>query len=376
MAETHATSVQVKAGEVIVQRLFQVSFSIDLAKVEGLWADRSGERASRTKLANTPAKAVAFDVPPVLLSLGLVEFPVESETIRASAVARLYDFGVIAISLRVPVTDSPWDGYVSLINALDREMGCGEHELWRSLLDKVREPLTTTIIRPFDSDLQEEYLLAIVQEWDSPVDVSSLPERPELIPLLSGESRPLSEGAKKDLLRYKGSYFEDDLVVLTWDRAFVCEPRGDSDVVEVLEMANAQLLEFRYYDELLDDELPRMYDLVEETQRATSILSARKFSQLARKLYTLVAEVTELTERVDNALQVTEDVYLARVYTMAVDSFRVKPVSAAVDRKLSIIKDTYTALFDEASGKRAEWLEIAIVILIIFEVILALLWHI
>ncbi len=52
---------------------------------------------------------------------------------------------------------------------------------------------------------------------------------------------------------------------------------------------------------------------------------ARKFSQLARKLYTLVAEVTELTERVDNALQVTEDVYLARVYTMAVDSFRVKP---------------------------------------------------
>ncbi len=335
MAETHATSVQVKAGEVIAQRLFQVSFSIDLAKVEGLWADRSGEKASRTKLANTPPKAVAFDVPPVLLSLGPVKFSVENTKIRANAVARLYDFGVIAISLRVPVKDSPWDGYVALINALDREMGCGEHDIWRSLLDKVRGPVAPAIIRPFASDLQEEYLLAIVQEWDSPVDVASLPERPELIPLLSGESRPLSEGAKKDLLRYKGSYFADDLVVLTWDRAFVCEPRGDSDVVEVLEMANAQLLEFRYYDELLDDELPRMYDLVEETQRATSILSARKFSQLARKLYTLVAEVTELTERVDNALQVTEDVYLARVYTMAVDSFRVKrsaPPSTASSR--------------------------------------------
>ncbi len=53
MADTYATSVQVKAGEVIAQRLFQVSFSIDLATVEGLWADRSGEKASRTKLANT-----------------------------------------------------------------------------------------------------------------------------------------------------------------------------------------------------------------------------------------------------------------------------------------------------------------------------------
>ena len=375
MAETPATSVQVKAGEVIVQRLFQVSFSIDLAKVEGLWADRSGEKASRTKLANTPAKAVAFDVPPVLLSLGPVEFPVGSETVRANAVARLYDFGVIAISLRVPVKDSPWAGYVTLINALDREMGCGEHEIWRSLLDKVRAPVAPAIIRPFASDLQEEYLLAIVQEWGSPVEVASLPERPELIPLLSGESRPLSEGARKDLLRYKGSYFEDDLVVLTWDRAFVCEPRGDSDVVEVLEMANAQLLEFRYYDELLDAELPRMYDLVEGTQRAAWLFASRRFAGLARRLYALVAEVTELTERVDNALQVTEDVYLARVYAAALDLFRVHTVSAAVDRKLAIVRDTYTALYDEASSGRAALMEAAVVALICIEVALALWRH-
>ena len=41
---------------------------------------------------------------------------------------------------------------------------------------------------------------------------------------------------------------------------------------------------------------------------------ARRFADLARRLYTMVAEVTELTEKVDNALQVTEDVYLARIY--------------------------------------------------------------
>jgi hypothetical protein len=34
----------------------------------------------------------------------------------------------------------------------------------------------------------------------------------------------------------------------------------------VLEVANAQLLEMRYYDELLDDEFPRMYGLVEATR--------------------------------------------------------------------------------------------------------------
>ena len=71
-------------------------------------------------------------------------------------------------------------------------------------------------------------------------------------------------GARQDLLRQRFSYYTDDLVALTWDRAFIYEPRGDSDVMDVLEVANAQLLEMRYYDELqddelLDDELPRMY---------------------------------------------------------------------------------------------------------------------
>jgi hypothetical protein len=158
--------------------------------------------------------------------------------------------------------------------------------------------------------------------------------------------------------------------VLTWDRAFVYEPRRDTDVADVIEVANAQLLEMRYYDELLDDELPRMYDLVEATRRLS--FAPRRFAQLARRLYGLVAEVTELTEKVDNALQVTEDVYLARVYASALELFRVKLVSAAVDRKLAIIRDTYAALYDEAASVRAGLMEAAVVLLIVVEIVLAL----
>ena len=166
----------------------------------------------------------------------------------------------------------------------------------------------------------------------------------DLAGLLSGETRALSEGARRDLLAHSYSYFADDLVVLTWDRAFVYEPRGDSDVADVIEVANAQLVELRYYDTLLDEELPRMYDRVEEARGAVSLLAARRFAHLARGLYRLVAETTELTEKVDNALQVTEDVYLARVYTAALGLFRVPSLSTSVDRKLAIIRDTYAAL--------------------------------
>jgi len=161
--------------------------------------------------------------------------------------------------------------------------------------------------------------------------------------------------------------------VLTWDRAFIYEPRDDSDVMDVLDVANAQFLEMRYYDQLLDAELPRMYDLVEAMQRTRPLLSSRRFADLARRLYSLVAEVTELREKVDNALQVTEDVYLARIYTAALELFRVASISAAVDHKLAIIRDTYAALYEEASARRAALMEAAIVILIVAEIVLALL---
>jgi uncharacterized Rmd1/YagE family protein len=88
-----------------------------------------------------------------------------------------------------------------------------------------------------------------------------------------------------------------------------------------------------------------------------------------------VAEVTQLTEKVDNALQVTEDVYLARVYSAALGLFKVSTLSASVDRKLAIIRDTYAALYAEASSQRSELLEITIVVLIVLEIAVTLALH-
>jgi len=42
-----------------------------------------------------------------------------------------------------------------------------------------------------------------------------------------------------------------------------------------------------------------------------------------------------------------------------------------VDRKLAIIRDTYTALHDEGAARRAELLELLITVLIVIEVVLA-----
>ena len=363
----------VRQGAILAYRLFDVAFEIDLPKAEAAWARNTRTTASRGRLTATPPQAMAFGVPPVQLVLDPIPLTLAGATLEAGVTARLYDFGVVSLALRVPVTDQPWSGFVALMDAT--EAATRDPAVWRDLLAVVRRGIGEALLRPSAQPVEEDYVIGIVRGFDEPLTAEALLQRVDFVPLLSGEQRPLSEGARRDLLQHRYSYYTDDLVVLAWNRAFILEPGTDTDVVDVLEVANAQLLEMRYYDELLDAELPRMYDLVEATHRGRTWLGARRYADLARRLYLLVAEVTELTEKTDNALQVIEDVYLARVYAAALDMFRVRTVSAAVDRKLSIIRDTYTALYDEASSRRAELMEIIIIVLISMEVVMGLMRH-
>jgi hypothetical protein len=370
--------LQVVAGTVIALRLFDVADSIDLASAETLWGQQQrpdGPRSpgSRGRLVSTPPKAVAFGVAPLDIALEPVLVRMDNADVWAGATARLYDFGVTRLALHFTADALPWSDFTKRVIAVDRSVGpAADSMIWRTMLDHLCLTIARALLRPTPDRLEEDYLVATVRAFDEAPDAEALLQRIDLIPLLSGEERPLSESARRDLSRQRFSYYADDLVVLTWDRAFIYEPRGDSDVMDVLDVANAQLLEMRYYDQLLDAELPNMYNLVQRMQRTRPLLGSRRFADLARRLYTLVAEVTELREKVDNALQVTEDVYLARIYTAAHDLFRVASVNAAVDRKLAIIRDTYTALYDEASSGRAALMEAAIVVLIVVEIVLAI----
>jgi hypothetical protein len=139
----------------------------------------------------------------------------------------------------------------------------------------------------------------------------------------------------------------------------------------ILEFANAQLLELRYYDALLDAELPRMYERVASARTGIRAFRNRKLNSVLGNLQQTVADSTEIVERVENSLKVTDDVYLARVYASALEIFRGRVWRAGIDRKLSIIRDTYGMLNDEAQAARSEVLEIAIVVLILAEMLLA-----
>ncbi|HEX3991378.1 MAG TPA: hypothetical protein VHX39_09425, partial [Acetobacteraceae bacterium] len=261
--------LRIVSGTVIACRLFDIADSIDLAKAEALWGQQPRASITRGRLVTAPSKAVAFGVAPLDIPLEPVQLQLDGTDLWAGATARLYDFGVTRLALHVPADRLSWSGFTRRLISVDRHVGpTAGAAVWTRLLDHVRQTFADAMLRPTQEALEEDYLIGMVRAFDEAPDAEALLRRIDLVPLLSGETRPLSDGARQDLLRQRFSWYRDDLVVITWDRAFIYEPRDDSDVMDVLDVANAQLLEMRYYDQLLDAELPKMYDLVQAMQRS------------------------------------------------------------------------------------------------------------
>ncbi len=95
-------TLDVVSGSIIAYRLFDVAYAIDLSRAEAVWARKVRTGSTRLRLSATPAKAVAFGVPPVALALDSLALTLGSTSVQAAVTARLYDFGVVSIALRVP----------------------------------------------------------------------------------------------------------------------------------------------------------------------------------------------------------------------------------------------------------------------------------
>jgi hypothetical protein len=188
-----------------------------------------------------------------------------------------------------------------------------------------------------------------------------------------GEPKP-GEAVVKELSPYTFSYSDYDLVIINWDNALVMEPSGVMDIPDLLEFANAQLLELRVYDQLLDRELDTIYSTVSKKAPA-SIWKVHHYQSLATKVMKTFTELMYITEKVDNSLKVTDDVYYAKVYGAAIELFKVKTWTSSIRKKFDIASQTYTMLTQAISNRRNELLELVIIILIAIEIVFFVLWE-
>ncbi len=360
------------AGSAIVYRLHDVGYAIDLDRTRSLLASSDAER---TRPGRGEAEAIQIENPPIGVTLGSAPVLIEDEIRAVEISARIFDFGVCALRATIGAPDGvSWDAFGALGAAADSSTELSE--LMDRELGRLIELLGPAIERPGLAPVTESYVVFRVTRFADgegrPADPAILTDE-HLVSLLLNERDELSAGARRELLPHRFSYYTNELTVLTWDNALVIEPRPhDHDVEYILEFANAQLLELRFYDAVLDRELPRMYDRAAVARRRRFLPMIGRFSPVLAEMNTQVADITETVERVDNALKVTDDVHLARIYGAALELFREAAWRRGIDRKLGIMRETYAMLNDESQAARSEILEMAIVLLIVAELVLGL----
>jgi hypothetical protein len=188
--------------------------------------------------------------------------------------------------------------------------------------------------------------------------------------LLRGEADPLSVQERDEVLRHRLSYLAGDLVVPSWNGAFVYDTEaGLPGALEILEFANSQLLQYRYYDAQLDRELTRIYARLQQTHWYEPWIG-RRYTAAARELHAVFIDVNELTDRTENALKLVGDVYAARLLGLAAARLGLGAWKDAVKDKLKTLDDIYRFAVDQTAMDRGEILEAAIVFILVLELVL------
>jgi len=348
-------------GSVLVFIQFDVCEEIRLDKLRDIF----GARTVQAPSFKHPAPGyVRYKRPPVVEP---VEPLVLDSGERLDGQIKYYDYGVVSVVFELPFSGD-WD---TLVRLASRWVWDTDFTSFASLIvTKKLELAAPAMVKPYREWLHEDYFIFHVREVAGSPSASELlaTEGQRISQIVRGETMQLSEGERQEILQSRISYYPNDLAVIGWNAAFVYDTiTGAETAIQLLEYANSQLLEFRHYDELLTRQLEGVYEFLEHG--GTGVLTRWKTARQASKLHTVLLEVTELTERVDNAIKFLSDMFSARLYKLAASKVGVPDYKDLVNQKVQTAEQLYRFMVDQFHQSRAFVLELMVVIILIIDLI-------
>lgn len=349
------------AGKLVIYRIYDLAHEVNFAEASGK-LNKLGPTSKYT--LKRPSKDFLYGDPPLVLSQGDVLF----EGTKAQMITKIWSYGAVSFSLSIDC-----EAYSE--NDEDRtkliqwfSFWCESEAIDHFLKTKIQELLSllgNSLKKPEVWDQEEDYNIFLANPdykpkdfWEKDNFVYQFLSKEENIPLSEAMISPIKESSL--------SYGPNDLVVIDWDSAFVLARTDSEDICDVIELANVQLLELRYFDDLLDKKLSGLYRQVVE--KRPSIFNST-IALLARDASQLYLETSEVVERIENSLKVVGDIYFARLYRLSLKRLQVPQWQATVDQKLKNLQDVSQMYMGELHTRRGHFMEIIIIVLIAIEVV-------
>ncbi|MGC8544452.1 MAG: hypothetical protein ACP5NR_00705 [Athalassotoga sp.] len=360
----------IKKGRIYYYKIYNIADSADLEKVVSLASNFKGIKRLRFERVGSDV----IDIPNPPIQLYIDEYPLEIEGSQMHVTVKLEinELGTMAIIIQVEFeSEMP----VTFFKNFQRDYMTDPDTTFK-VDDYFKNGMN--ILGPvFKGKYQKQfpildYSVYYVQEFNKPIKARDiLNEYKDLPELLHKSDKKLSAQVRNRTFRHAFSYYTDDLVVVTNDGAFIYDPEGSDDIMDILDFLNTQLVTIRYYDDLLDKRMKEinLTLLDKPTNSLTEIFKIRKHNDASRKLMVLTVEVKSAVDHARNAIHVTEDVYYARVYMNARQIFGLDSWEESVEKKLEIVNDTYEMVQHTLSHAFDNFLEIVVIVLIFVELL-------
>jgi hypothetical protein len=347
-------------GSVLVLLQFDVCEAIRLDLLQDLIRARRVEQPGQKH----PAPGyVRYQRPPVVVP---VETLVLESGEQLQGEIKYYDYGVLSVVFELPFTGD-WNKLTGLASrwVWDVDFAAQATAIVRASLARAAPAL----IKPYAEWLSEDYLIFHVREiTDSPSAAELIRQHGSRIAqVVRGDTGQLAESECNEVLQSRISYYANDLAVIGWNAAFLYDSTsGAETAIQLLEYANSQLLEFRHYDDLLTEELERVYTLLD---KGTGMLARWRLARSATRLHTVLLDVAELTEHADNAIKFLSDMFSARLYKLAALKVGVPDYKELVTRKVRTAEELYRFMVDQFNQSRAFFLELIVVVILVVELV-------
>jgi hypothetical protein len=134
--------------------------------------------------------------------------------------------------------------------------------------------------------------------------------------------------------------------------------------LEIIEFSQVELAQIRALDRMLDKNLDYFESILEKKS---------VFLPPIKEISLFFLNVSLNRERLDNALKLIGDLYLARIYRSLGLKLHVSDWENSLERNLKTLSEIYQLLREDFFQKIANFLEITIIVLILIEIILGLL---
>jgi hypothetical protein len=188
----------------------------------------------------------------------------------------------------------------------------------------------------------EEYSIYTVSDYEGDPELF-LKHGGKIAGLLKSEKMALDEKEIEYTLSTQLKYAQNDLAIIDWDGAFIFDPEGDIEAsIELLELANLQLLRYRLLDNELDERLHNVARLIERAPVKTKFLfKASEISQAMKDTMRVRSISISEFQDLEREMKLIGDWYSARLYELTAKKLKIDEWRRGIKEKLDALEDVY-----------------------------------